>query len=306
MKDSITHTTNLAELIAIATQHGLVLQPYTFTYNETGLDFQVIHTLDAEQQPWILRIPRRPDVLPRAENERMVLQWLQGKLSVAIPDWQIYHPKLIAYPRMAGIPVANIDMEQKQYVWNLNPENLPPVFIKSLGQAIAALHTLDAEAAAHAGLKVQQPEQVRENLKAQMQRVKKELDVSETLWQQWQTWLQDDSYWPQHSCLVHGDLQAAHILTDEAGTVNGLLDWTEAEISDPAIDFVVLLASFGEPTTKALLKAYEQAGGKVWPRMLEHVQQRQAAYGVNIGLFVLESGTDEYLPMAKSALGLTE
>lgn len=39
--------------------------------------------------------------------------------------------------------------------------------------------------------------------------------------------------------------------------------------------------------------------------MLEHVQQQQGAYGVNIGLFVLESGTDDYLPMAREALGLS-
>ncbi|SFH07820.1 macrolide 2'-phosphotransferase [Pontibacter chinhatensis] len=304
MKESINKPAAPAAFTSIAQAQGLHLLPETFRYNETGLDFQVIHAQDVKQKNWILRLPRRPDVLPRAQNEHRVLQWLQGKLPVSVPDWQIFHESLIAYPRLAGTPVANIDMEQKCYVWNLEPENLPQAFITSLGEAVAALHTLDTEAAAQAGLKVYQPEQARQKLETQMLRVKKELGVAQPLWEQWQSWLRDDSFWPSHSSLVHGDLQAAHILTDENGKVNGFLDWTEAEVNDPAIDFVALLASFGEETTKTLLQAYEQAGGNVWPRMLEHIQQRLGAYGVNIGLFVLESGSEEYLPMAKTALGL--
>lgn len=154
---------------------------------------------------------------------------------------------------------------KKQYVWNIDFKNLPSNFITSLANAIAALHVVDTEAAAKAGLKVSSPEQVRESMAAQMNRVKKELDVAEPLWQQWQAWLQDASYWPQHSCLVHGDLQAAHILTDASANVTGLLDWTEAEVSDPAIDFVVLLATFGESVIKDLIEAYQLAGGKHGP-----------------------------------------
>lgn len=305
MKEVKNSPLSESELIGLTQRHGLSLQPETFNYNETGLDFQVIHALDEAQQSWILRLPRRPDVLPRANNEHRVLQLLQGKLPADLPDWQIFDPSLIAYPRLPGIPVANIDMEKLCYVWNLDMENLPEAFCQSLGQTIATLHAQDTAAAAKAGLNVLQPEQLRGHLQGQMQRVKTAIGVADPVWDRWQAWLQDDSYWPGYTCLVHGDLQAAHILTDENGKVNGLLDWTEAEVSDPAIDFVALLAAFGEDFLKRVLIAYEQAGGRVWPRMLEHVQQRHGAYGVNIGLFVLESGTDDYLPMAKEALGLS-
>lgn len=305
MKEVKHNPLSESELIGLAQRHGLHLQPDTFNYNETGLDFQVIHVLNDAQQPWILRLPRRPDVLPRAKNEHRVLQLLQGKLPADLPDWQVFDPRLIAYPRLPGIPVANIDMEKMCYVWNLDIENLPEAFYQSLGQTIAALHAQDTAAAEKAGLNVLQPEQLREHLQSQMKRVKEAIGVAEPVWDRWQAWLQDDSYWPGYTCLVHGDLQAAHILIDENGKVNGLLDWTEAEVSDPAIDFVALLAAFGEAVTKRVLLSYEQAGGQVWPRMLEHVQQRHGAYGVNIGLFVLESGTDDYLPMANEALGLS-
>jgi macrolide phosphotransferase len=296
--------TQPADLTALARQHGLALQPATFVYNETGLDFQVIQALDENQQPWILRLPRRPDVLARAGNEYKVLQLLQNKLPVAVPAWHIYTPALIAYPRLAGRPVADIDMEQKQYIWHLDPENLPPAFIASLAKALVALHAVKPEVAARAGLRVSSPEQVRQTMAAQMDRVKKELGVAGPLWQQWQAWLAEDTYWPRHTCLVHGDLQAAHILVDATSAVTGLLDWTEAEVSDPAIDFVLFLAAFGERALTDLLAQYQLAGGSTWPRMPEHIRQRQAAYGVNIALFVLESGQHDYLEMARTALGL--
>ena len=51
---------------------------------------------------WVLRVPRRPDVLPRAENEARVLGLVKGRLPVEVPDWRIATPELIAYPRLAG------------------------------------------------------------------------------------------------------------------------------------------------------------------------------------------------------------
>lgn len=305
MRSSRAANTKPLDIKALARQYGLRLQLSSFVYNETGLDFQVIHALDDGQQPWILRIPRRPDVLPRANNERRVLQFLKDKLPVAVPEWRIYDPALIAYPRLAGTPAANIDIKQKQYVWNLDPQNLSKTFITSLAKALVALHAAEPVIAIREGLRVSSPEQVRETLAAQMDRVKKELGVAEPLWQQWQAWLAEDRYWPRHTCLVHGDLQAAHILVDKSTAVTGLLDWTEAEITDPAIDFVLFLASFGERALVELLEQYQIAGGKTWPLMLEHIQQRQAAYGINIALFVLESGQNDYLEMARTALGLS-
>jgi macrolide phosphotransferase len=94
------------------------------------------------------------------------------------------------------------------------------------------------------------------------------------------------------------------MLVDAHFRVTGLLDWTEAEVADPASDFVLYLATFGEPALINLLERYKQAGGKVWPRMVEHIVQLQGAYPVSIALFALQSGIEEYLQMAKVALGV--
>ena len=65
--------------------------------NESGMDFLVGFAEEAGTGArWILRKPRRPDVLDRADNEARVLKLIQSHLSVDVPDWRIYTPELIA------------------------------------------------------------------------------------------------------------------------------------------------------------------------------------------------------------------
>jgi len=111
--------------------------------------------------------------------------------------------------------------------------------------------------------------------------------------------------WPKKTGLIHGDVHAGHILIDQAGNVTGLIDWTEAKVSDVSNDFVVLYKTFGEEGLELLIKAYKEAGGYVWPKMKEHIIELEAAYPVAIAEFAFVSGSEEYLNMAKQALELT-
>jgi aminoglycoside 2''-phosphotransferase len=60
--------------------------------------------------------------------------------------------------------------------------------------------------------------------------------------------------------LVHRDLAPEHILVDDAGRVVGLIDFEDATVGDPAIDFVGLLTLLGPDRTEELLADY---GGPV-------------------------------------------
>jgi macrolide phosphotransferase len=72
---------------------------------------------------------------------------------------------------------------------------------------------------------------------------------------------------------VHGDLHPAHVLVDSGNRVAGLLDWTEAHIGDAATDFALLFATLGHRLLAALLKRYQKAGGRLWPRMHDHIAE---------------------------------
>lgn len=60
---------------------------------------------------------------------------------------------------------------------------------------------------------------------------------------------------------MHGDLYAGHTLVGASGRVTGIIDWTEAEVSDPSIDFTGHLLGFGAYGLEALIAEYSRAGG---------------------------------------------
>jgi aminoglycoside phosphotransferase (APT) family kinase protein len=62
--------------------------------------------------------------------------------------------------------------------------------------------------------------------------------------------------WDFTPVLVHRDLAAEHILVDDDGRVVGLIDFEDAAIGDPAIDFAGLLAVLGPDRTNTLLGDY--------------------------------------------------
>ncbi|MDM5155142.1 macrolide 2'-phosphotransferase [Bacillus sp. DX1.1] len=301
-----TEKKSIEEILEIARKNGLQLNEESAELNESGMDFQVVFVNDENEVPWVLRKPRRPDVIERGATEGSILQLVQKYLPVAVPDWKINTPELIAYPRVTGTPAAVIDLEIQNYVWHINNESLSINFIKSLAESLVALHAVDHHAATEYGIEVLQPVEAKQLLVDRMYQIKAQLGVSDELWVRWEKWLADETYWPKHSVFVHGDLHPPHILVDENDKVTGLLDWTEAKVTDPATDFTLYLTIFGEDNLKVLLNEYEKAGGKVWPRMFEHIIELGAAYPVMIGLFALQTKEEGHLEMARGALGVNE
>jgi macrolide phosphotransferase len=300
MKPELTES-DRAGIAATARRHGIAVAG-DVEVNDIGLDFRVAFVADAEGGEWVLRLPRRPDVLPRAENEMRVLRLLRTRLPVAVPDWTVFTPELIAYPRLPGTIALVLDPATGQPRWNIDLDS--PLFTRSLASTLAALHGIAPAEAAGAGLKVTSAEGVRRATAEAIERVRREVGVGEGLHRRWQTWLDDDASWPPFTALVHGDLYAGHVLVDETGRATGVIDWTEAEVADPSVDFVFHLMAFGEVGLEQLLGEYEAAGGRVWPGLRRHVADRLSANPVKYALFALESGSNEHLAAAKAQLGV--
>ncbi|MFS0566488.1 hypothetical protein [Brevibacillus invocatus] len=66
------------------------------------------------------------------------------------------------------------------------------------------------------------------------------------------------------------------------------------------------MRGIGESGLAELLKRYEKAGGRVWPRMQDHIIERMSASPVLLADFALKSGLEEYRTMARNALGVDE
>ena len=215
------------DLIDLARDAGIHLRPDTLWLDESGADFQVGHATDTEGGRWILRIPRRPEVRERAALEAAALDLLRVHLPVEVPQWRIATDQLIAYPRLDGMPAATIDPQAGGYAFQFDPSMAPPAFTESLGRTIAALHAIDRDAVAAAGLPVREPAEVRAMMRRRVERALEMLQVPTTLAERWLRWLDDDHLWPERTVPVHGDLHPPHILLNGNHRVSGLLDWTE-------------------------------------------------------------------------------
>ncbi|GAP96665.1 macrolide 2'-phosphotransferase [Leptolyngbya sp. NIES-2104] len=271
-------------------------------FNESGLDFQVVLATDADGVRWILRLPRREDVLPSVDKEKRTLELIAPLLSVDVPRWTICTDELIAYRALNGVPAGTVDPEAKAYVWEIDLANVPNQFYESLAKGIVSLHQVSVEKVRAVGLPVKTAEEVRVEMKQRMDAVKKEFAVDQTLWERWQSWLHNDEMWTQETVLTHGELHAGHILINAQAQVTGFIDWTEASVTDPARDFVALYRIFGQDALNKLISAYAEAGGHTGSKMAEHVIELNATVAIDVAEFALRSGLDEYRQMAMQLL----
>lgn len=63
--------------------------------------------------------------------------------------------------------------------------------------------------------------------------------------------------------LVHGDISRAHLLGDAEGNLVGAIDFGEAQIADPALDFAGVLNDLGWRDLERVWVHYRAAGGVV-------------------------------------------
>lgn len=302
----IKKTKSKQEVLELVHKHDLTIQEDSLQFNESGLDFQVVLATDTNGERWILRLPRRPDVLASVDKEKRTLELIAPLLSVEVPQWAVCTDELIAYRALNGVPAGTIDSQAKAYVWEIDAANPPDQFHETLAKGIASVHRVSIAQAQAIGLPVETAEEARVAMKQKMDAVNNEFGVGEELWNRWQSWLQKDEVWPKETVLTHGDLHAGHILIDVQAQVTGFIDWTEAAVTDPACDFVAHYHTFGEDALNKLISAYAKAGGCVWSKMAEHVVELTASYPIAIAEFALKSGLDEYKQMARESLGVID
>jgi aminoglycoside phosphotransferase (APT) family kinase protein len=289
---------NVDQILEVARRHGLELEADAL--DDSGLDFAVLRARDRSGAPWILRSPRRPEVVDAARAEGHVLALVRDRLPVAVPDWRVHSGELIAYPLLAGAPA--LTMEAGAPVWKLDPAAPPAAFLDSFAQALAALLSIAPDQAAAAGVPVRPLAEVKERLAHAFEVARDALEPPEPIWARWQQWLSADELWPEHLALVHGDLHPGHMLLDDDARVIGILDWTEAQVTDPSIDLAMFLGGFGRGALEALIARLEAAGVRTWPRLADHAAERWAAFPAVAAEWAVRTGNQVALDFARAQL----
>lgn len=159
------------DVIALAATHDLHLSARGAAVNEAGLDYRVVMASDATDQKWVLRLPRRADVSEGMAAETRVLDLVAPVLAqdgVAVPDWRIRSPELIAYPALPGAPGLTLT-DAGEPVWHMDPAS--PDYAERLGRLLARLHSLTSDQAEAAGVEVRTPARVRQAWREDVARV---------------------------------------------------------------------------------------------------------------------------------------
>lgn len=298
---------NAGQAAELAEKYNIEIDKETIEINNSGLDFQAVFSADRNGKEWVLRIPRRDDVIPRTAVEKAVLDVVnQQDISFQAPHWEVYNDELIAYKKLDGVPAGTIDHDIGNYIWEIDIENVPAEFNRSLGHVLAELHIIPKEKFRNAGIPIYTADEARQEMQERMNKVKEKFGVSEELWNRWQNWINNDEMWPEQTAFSHGDVHAGHTMIDKNAKVTGLIDWTEAQVTDISRDFLFNYKAFGEKGLDDLIKEYKAAGGYHWPKMKEHIIELDAASGVPIAEFAMLSGLEEYEQMAKEVLGISD
>ena len=293
--------TSVAELVGAARARGLSLTTNQAELDQTGLDFHVVHGADEQGTRWIVRTPRRSDVVAAARVEARALSLVAPRLAVEVPIWRVHDDDVIAYRRLEGTPAVTLDENGPR--WNvIDPTSPCETFLDSFATMLASLQSVSLEEAERAGVPIRPIARSRATIAGAMEATRKVLAPSDAVWSRWQRWLANDSLWPTHIALVHGDLHPGHMLLASDGTLTGVLDWTEAQVTDPSIDLAMFFGCFGAKALDALLSRFERAGGKVWPGLAAHAAERWAAFPALAAEWALRTNNDGALEHARSQL----
>lgn len=293
-------TTDLSrEMSALASRYGLDMDPATLKLIEAGLDFRVALGKTTNGESWVLRVPRRAGMDAQIASEAAILDLVASELPVAVPRWTIRNAELIAYRALPGQPGLTIDGDGTlHWLVDLNSRR----YAEEVGMLLAKLHGIDVERARAVGVPVDEPDQVRERWRRNIATVTAEFTIADHLRERWEAWLNDDSFWPTWSVMTHGELYPAHILIDSENSITGVLDWTTAQVSDPARDFSFHRAMLSPELFELIVETYVRCGGQTWPRLADHAAELWAASPIAYGLFALQTGKEEHRAAAQAQL----
>jgi len=186
---------------------------------------------------WIVRVPRREEVRATLATEVRLLPELAPTLPVPIPRFELVARDGVAYRKLPGVPI--------------DPSRA--ALGEQAGRFLAALHAFPVERARELGVPSHDLDWrdryrtfTREVLDAAGPVLGPEAEAMVA------QYLEDDANFAFAPRLLHADLGPAHLLAVD-DELTGVIDWGDARIGDPALDFAWLLQ---QPFAEAVLAAY--------------------------------------------------
>jgi aminoglycoside phosphotransferase (APT) family kinase protein len=206
-----------------------------------GWDSEV-HVVDGR---WVVRVPRRPQVAAEVRAEIALLSELAPTLPVAVPE-----PVAVGPPDAGWFAYRFIDGRPIQ----------PGAAVDEVAAFLSALHRFPVERAVELGLRSPDWQAaLADRLDEFSSRVAPLLDPDERAraLDRFAAFQSEPANFAFRPAVIHADLGPEHLLCGPDGRLVGVIDWTDAQVGDPALDFAWLLTGLGERFASDLLAAYD-------------------------------------------------
>ena len=190
--------------------------PRTIVEIDEGYDFEVA-IVDDE---WVFRFPRRAGVEEALEVEIALLPALAAAVPVDVPRFEHVsrEPLFVGYPLLRGEPLVDEDGD-------------------GVRAFLEALHAFDPS-----GLPVERPDWVDKyrDQCAEFERLVLPLLDGEQRAQAQRLFGEVETLVDFEPAVLHADLGPTHLLVRD-GRLAGVIDWGDARVGDPALDYAWLL-----------------------------------------------------------------
>jgi len=219
-------------------------------------DFDSALVTGTDGRHWIVRVPNSDKAEAEQSADLVALRALSVGIRSRLP---------FDVPRFAGQnPTGTTRAIVYEYVYGskVRLDAIPAGegLATSIGQAIAAIHTLPSSFIVDAGLPVHAPHEILRATVTIMDRASATNLVPAALLGRWERAAEDNALWQFMPTVVNGTLSADSILSSGAD-VTGIIGWQGLSVDDPARDLFWLLGASNGAVAETVLDAYQLARG---------------------------------------------
>jgi aminoglycoside phosphotransferase (APT) family kinase protein len=259
----------------------------------SGLD----HAAFLVEGELVVRFAMGDDAGDRVAREAGLLELVARHVQVPVPRVVCSVPErgCLAYRRIPGIPLLDVPLEVRA------AHRLPVA--DTLGAMLAALHAVPTVDVAHlVDVDDTPPEQWLRDAAGAWETVAGRVPMRHHRPVEALLLAAPPPAGPRSAVFSHNDLGIEHVLVDpDSGAVTGVIDWSDAAIVDPAVDFGLLLRDLGPDALDAALARYPSQGAGV-PGLRERATFYARCRALEDLAHGLETGREAYLVAAMDAL----
>lgn len=111
--------------------------------------------------------------------------------------------------------------------------------------------------------------------------------------------LQETPPWGRRPCWVHGDFYLRHLIADEARRLQGVIDWGDVHLGDPALDLSIAFTFLPAAARETFRAAYGPIDADTWERS----RFRALFYGAVLYHYGVEARDEAIRAAGEYALG---